>query len=174
MSTHPSYLIRPAQPQDLDRLHDLLLGLQDHLEASNTRIWRMTDGGRGHLRSQIAARIGSASVCALVAEHSADGVVACVFARTVTSNRYQPARSGVVDQLFVRADHRRRGVATRLVDALCRFFAAEGVADLSLRFVAGNHEAAGFWAALGFEPRIITTGANLDTVRSQLHTDPHR
>jgi GNAT superfamily N-acetyltransferase len=68
----------------------------------------------------------------------------------------------------VHASHRRRGVASRLVAAICRFFTDQGAADISLRYVIGNDEAAGFWQALGFVPRIVTAGAALETVQDRL------
>jgi len=157
--TLPDYIIRPAAPADLDRLVALLLELQDHVEESNPDTWRMTAAGRAEQRQQIASRLGAERTCALVAEHPEVGVVGCLFARIIVNNRYDPPRAGFFDQLAVRADHRRAGVATRLVAAACRFFAEQGVDDLSLRCIAGNAEAAAFWAALGFTPRIITAGS---------------
>ncbi|MBN1661873.1 MAG: GNAT family N-acetyltransferase [Anaerolineae bacterium] len=155
----PGYTIRPAEHEDLDRVTDLLLALQDHLEASNRDLWRMDGEARANLKGITAGRLTAPNGCALVAEHEADGVVGVIFGRVVTNSRYDPPRAGSIDQAYVRPDHRRRGVATRLVAAVCDYFAAEGVQDLSLRYVAGNEEAAGFWAARGFAPRIITAGA---------------
>jgi GNAT superfamily N-acetyltransferase len=163
-----AYTIRPAVQDDLDRLAGLVLSLQDHLEAANPELWRMTDQARSNLKGQMAGRLLSTSGRALVAEHETDGVVGVAFGRVVANNRYEPQRAGVIDQLFVRADHRRRGVASRLVGALCAFFAEEGTEDLSLRYVAGNDEAAAFWAALGFAPRIVTAGASRERVTHSL------
>jgi GNAT superfamily N-acetyltransferase len=158
------YTVRPAVHEDLDRVTELLLALQDHLEASNPDLWRMDDEARTNLKGVTAGRLAADKGCALVAEHGVDGVVGVIFGRVVTNNRYDPPRAGVVDQAFVRADHRRRGVATLLVRAVCAFFAQQDVEDLSLRYVAGNVEAAAFWTALGFVPRIVTTGASRGVV----------
>jgi GNAT superfamily N-acetyltransferase len=157
---------------DLDRLVELLLALQDHLEGANLDLWQMKGEARDRLRSQIAARLMAANSCALVAEHDDDGVVGVVFGRVVTNNRYIPDRAGLVDQAFVREDHRRCGVGSGLMSELCRFFAGEGVDDLSLRYVAGNEEAAGFWKALGFAPRIVTAGASRQAVETRLRQTP--
>ncbi len=162
------YTIRPARPADLDRLVELLQALQDHLEAANPDLWRMTGEGRAQLRSQIANRLRADDTCALVAEHDTDGVIGVAFGRVVTNSRYAPARVGQVDQLFVRAEHRRMGVASRLVAGLCRFFAGQGVEDLSLRYVVGNEEAAGFWSSLGFAARIVVVGADRRAVEARL------
>jgi GNAT superfamily N-acetyltransferase len=163
-----SYMIRPAQASDLDRLVELLLALQDHVEAANPNLWRMKPEARGNLKGQIAGRLQADLGCALVAQHEEDGVIGVIFGRVVTNNRYMPSRAGQVDQVFVRSDHRRAGVGSRLLAELCRFFAAEEVEDISLRYVAGNDEATCFWSAIGFSPRIITSGAKRQEVEAQL------
>mgnify|MGYP000458395758 FL=1 len=158
------YTIRPAVHEDLGRVAELLLALQDHLEASNPHLWRMDDEARANLKGGTAGRLSQPDSTVLVAEHEADGVVGVILGRVVTNKRYDPPRAGMIDQAVVRVDHRRQGVATQLVAAMCDFFAREGVADLSLRYVAGNEEATRFWAALGFTPRIVTAGATRSVV----------
>jgi GNAT superfamily N-acetyltransferase len=168
----PDYTIRTAQRADLDRIVELLLALQDHIEASNPDLWRLSVEARANLKGQLAARLEARGVCSLVADHDQDGVVGVVFGRILSSNRYEPSRAGSVDQLFVRPDHRRSGVARRLLAGLCRFFDQEGASDLSLRYVEGNQEAADFWMAAGFSPRIVTAGARLATVQCRLRQEP--
>ncbi len=162
------YSLRLARKEDLDRLEALLLTLQDHLEAANPNLWQMKKKARRALRAQIANRLQAGDSVNLVAEHVEDGVVGVINGRLVSNSRYLPSQAGTIDQAFVRADHRRRGVGTALVAAVCDFFAERGVHDLSLRYVVGNEEAAAFWTALGFEPRIITAGASLGSVEERL------
>jgi GNAT superfamily N-acetyltransferase len=163
-----SYIIRPARAADLNQLEELLLALQDHVEGANTALWRMRPEGREGMRAQIANRIALAANTAVVAEHAADGVVAIVFGRVVANHRYEPPLAGLVDQLYVRPNHRRRGVASRLIAEICRFFAEQGVGDISLRYAVGNDEATRFWQALGFAPRIVISGAALETIQARL------
>lgn len=163
-----SYTIRMARNEDLDRLEALLLALQDHLEAANPNLWQMKKEARRGLRAQITNRLQAGGSLTLVAEHVEDGVVGVINGRLLSNSRYLPSQAGTVDQAFVRADHRRRGVGAALVAAICGFFADQGVDDLSLRYVVGNEEAAAFWTALGFEARIITAGASRDQVEARL------
>jgi GNAT superfamily N-acetyltransferase len=165
---HGRYSLRPAQAADLDSLIELLLALQDQIEMSNADLWRMNPSARRNLKGQISARLKAASSCALVAEHEEDGIIGVIFGRIVTNNRYTPSRAGQVDQAFVRADHRRAGIGSQLVALLCRFFASEDVEDITLRYVVGNEEAAAFWSALGFAPRIITAGARRESMEDRL------
>jgi GNAT superfamily N-acetyltransferase len=165
---HWPYSIRPAEKADLDRLVELLLALQDHLEAANPGLWRMREESRANLKGKIASRLDAANSLTLVAEHEQYGVVGLISGRIATNNHYDPPLAGLVDQAFVRQDHRRRAVASRLVAELCRFFAANGVEDLSLRYVVGNDEAEAFWSALGFTPRILTAGARRSEIQARL------
>jgi GNAT superfamily N-acetyltransferase len=166
------YVIRRATVADLDRLVELLLMLQDRLEASNPDLWQMKQEARSQLKSQLSARLSAPNSCALVAEHGGDGIIGVILGRVTVNKRYIPTRAGLVDQAFVRADHRRAGVGSQLMAELCRFFAAAGVDDLSLRYVVGNEEAASFWAALGFAPRILTAGAGRKAVEARLGKIP--
>jgi len=165
---HGPYTLRPARAADLERLVELLLALQDQIERSNPDLWRMKPDARHNLKGQISGRLKAADSCALVAEHDEDGVVGAIFGRIIVNNRYTPSRAGQIDQAFVRPDHRRLGVGSRLVALLCGFFAAAGVEDVSLRYVAGNEEAAAFWSALGFAPRIITAGSRREALEQRL------
>ncbi|MGC9333556.1 MAG: GNAT family N-acetyltransferase [Anaerolineae bacterium] len=162
------YRVRPALITDVDRLVGLLAALQDHVETSNATIWEMTAEARRNLRGQVVSRVGAENGCALVAEYAQDGIVGMAFGRVVTNNRYQPSRAGLVDQVYVVPEHRHKGAGRRLVAEMCQFFAGEGVDDLSLRYVVGNAEAAAFWTAMGFEPRIITAGASRQQVEAAL------
>ncbi len=161
--------IRRAVKADLDRLVVLLLALQDHIEASSSQLWRMSSEARSQLKGKVAARLDAQDSCVLVAEHTEHGVVGVIFGRVITNNRYLPSRAGSLDQLFVHEDHRRAGVGTSLVAGLCRFFADEGVDDLTLRYVVANDEAAGFWMTLGFSPRITTSGARRQFVDERIN-----
>jgi len=166
------YHIRPAQQADLNCLSELLLALQDHIEAANPDLWRLSPEARHNLKGQLAGRLRAGNSLALVAEHETDGVVGVVFGRIVTNKRYTPSRAGQIDQAFVRQDHRRRGVGTRLLAELCRFFAAQGADDISLRYAVGNPEATRFWQALGFAPRIVTAGVRLERLQSGANPHP--
>jgi ribosomal protein S18 acetylase RimI-like enzyme len=128
----------------------------------------MNPEARGNLKGQIAARLHAAGSCALVAEHEMDGVVGVIFGRIITNNRYTPSLAGQVDQAFVRTNHRRARVASKLLYELCRFFAAQQVDQITLRYAEGNDEASRFWAAMGFAPRIVVAGASRQTIEAEL------
>jgi len=153
-----NYVIRLAMPADLDRLVELILALQQHVEASDPALWRLTEQAQKALPGQVAARLDDATSCILVAEHHQDGVVGLLLGRVMVDERYTPTRTGFIEQVFVAEGHRRQGVGVRLVAEICRFFAEQGVDDISLRYAVGNEGAVRFWTALGFAPRIVIAG----------------
>lgn len=163
-----AYQIRAADIDDLDRLTELLLALQDHVEGANPTLWQMTGQGRQNLKGQIRGRLTAQDARALVAEHPEQGVVGMIFGRVVVNNRYTPAQAGQIDQAFVHPNHRRRGVGALLAAGICRFFAEQGVEDLTLRYALGNDEAVAFWQALGFAPRIVVAGASRQEIEARL------
>lgn len=128
----------------------------------------MSPEARGNLKGQLAARLSATGSCALVAEHAKDGVIGVIFGRVIVNSRYTPSQAGQVDQAFVRPEHRRAGVGSELVRELCRFFAANQVEEITLRYAEGNVEASRFWAAIGFAPRIVTAGASRLMVEAHL------
>jgi GNAT superfamily N-acetyltransferase len=166
MSTQ--YTIRPARRTDLDRLAEMFLSLQDHVEAANPSLWHMKAEARHNIKGQIASRLTADETRLLVAEHDGDGVVGLISGRIAANKSYVPERVGLVDQIFVLPGHRRAGVGSRLVAEICHFFAEQGVDDISLRYVVGNEAAAGFWTALGFSPRIVTAGVTRQVVEKRV------
>lgn len=163
-----AYQIRTATVRDLDRMTELVLALQDHVESANPTLWQMTEEGRHNLKGQIRGRLTAQGARALVAEHPQHGVVGVIFGRLVVNNRYTPPQAGQIDQAFVHPDHRRRGVGALLAAGICRFFAEQGVEDVTLRYAIGNDEAMAFWQALGFAPRIVVAGASRQEIEARL------
>ena len=153
--------VRRAEACDLGSLLALHLALQDHLESASPDLWRMTPQARQQLEGQLAARLAAPESCVLVAEDKQWRLVGTASGRIVTNGRYLPARSGVIDQLYVLREHRRRGIGSLLVAELRRFFIGHEIRDVSLRSMYGNAQAEAFWEALGFTPRIVTLGTRL-------------
>jgi len=167
------WTIRIARESDLDRLVELRLALQDHIESCNPHIWRLSSEGRKRIREQLAALLAEPETRVVVATNEADAIVAMAVGRIHRRDDYVPRCTASIEMVFVEAPHRRQGVGTRLVAALCEFFASHNVEDISLRYIVGNREAERFWQNLGFQPRIITAGVRRDEVEKKLRLATH-
>lgn len=67
--------------------------------------------------------------------------------------------------VYVRPEHRERGVAAALTAQVARFAGERGVRRITLKTFAQNEEALLAWRGLGFEPRMIQMTAQVDLLR---------
>ena len=149
--------IRRAAYVDVDRIIELRLLLQHHIEASNSLVWRITEEGKKLLRQNVENDLVENDICVLLAE--ADGkIIGYVQGEVTSRSDYMPRTVGHVSLIYVVKQFRRKGVGRRLMQHLCKFFNLNKAEHLTVRYIIGNKEAEGFWRKLGFEP-IITTGA---------------
>jgi len=149
--------IRRAACLDVDRIVELRLLLQHHVEVSNSLGWRITDEGKKLLKQNVENDLAENDICVLLAE--ADGkIIGYVQGEVTSRSDYLPRTVGHVSLIYVMKKFRRKGVGKRLMQDLCKFFNLNKAEHLSVRYMIGNVEAEGFWTKLGFEP-IITTGA---------------
>jgi GNAT superfamily N-acetyltransferase len=70
--------------------------------------------------------------------------------------------------IFIEKSHRRRCIGTQLIHELCKYFEAENIQNITLRYVLGNQEAEAFWHHLGFTPIIHTAYTDLETLHSRV------
>ena len=142
---------------DVDRIVELRLLLQHHVEVSNSLGWRITDEGKKLLKQNVENDLAENDICVLLAE--ADGkIIGYVQGEVTSRSDYLPRTVGHVSLIYVMKKFRRKGVGKRLMQDLCKFFNLNKAEHLSVRYMIGNVEAEGFWTKLGFEP-IITTSA---------------
>ena len=120
----------PACAAIMSRSPDLLMEVVRYPPAECERILLRSTGPTG----RFAADLAGAAV-------DASGDI-CGFA---TANP-----SGVIGQVYVLSEHRRRGLGRALVDRALRGFADRGVERSILTAIAGNQAALGLYTRLGF------------------------
>jgi len=152
--------IRRAASSDVERIVELRLLLQEHAEKSNPLIWRMTEEGKKLLKQKVENDLADSNIHVLLAE--ADGeIIGYVQGEIARRSDYMPRTVGQVSLIYVVKQSRRKGVGTRLVKELCKFFCSNKAEDLTVRYIIGNKEAEGFWRKLGFESIITTSSTYL-------------
>lgn len=167
MPTQQNPTIRQARPTDREALVKMRLSMQEHMEASSSRIWRMTDEGRRSIAKDVEQMLSDEGGRVLVAVE--DGaVVGYTHGRVAHRVEYVPSGVGFIHGIYVQEPSRRRGVGTLLVWELAKYFRSQNVDEANLRYVRGNREGEGFWRSLGFEPVIHTANTSLDALESRL------
>ncbi len=62
---------------------------------------------------------------------------------------------GLIEEVFVGADHRGAGLASALVDGLIQELRLRAVDRIQIRVLARNSAARALWERLGFEPNVL-------------------
>lgn len=149
--------IRRAVSSDAQRVVQLRLLLQKHIEKSNPLIWRITKEGRNLLKQNVKSDIANDDIRILLAEANGE-TVGIVQGEVTCRSDHMPRIVGHVSLMYVMKGFRRRGIGKLLMKELCEFLRSRGTENLTVRYVIGNVEAESFWRKLEFES-IITTGS---------------
>jgi len=86
-------------------------------------------------------------LCWIMSEGNKAGFVLFGFER----HRFLPRTNGAVYELYVRPDHRRRGIARACAHKAIAELKSAGPSKIQLEVAAGNSGATVFWTSLGFE-----------------------
>ncbi len=76
-------------------------------------------------------------------------------------HRFLPRRTGVVYELYVAPDYRRRGIASACAERVLEELRSKRVSKIQLEVVEGNEAAARLWRKLGFRKvseRLVLAG----------------
>ena len=164
MTNIPS--IRKATPSDIDKLAQLRLLLQQHCEESNPMIWHMTKEGKTILKQRVQNELSTNNSHVLIAEMNGE-IIGSAHGEITHRTDYTPKTVGSISTVYVVREFRKRGVGALLVKQLCELFDAEGVEDVTLRYIIGNKEAEAFWRKLGFKPIITTAKTSLKELENK-------
>ena len=149
--------VRPWRPQDREALLALNAELQEHERArrpSRRLGAEMTEGYTCSLEAELARKGEDATV--LVAE-SGDGDVLGFASRFVVEDESErDPRQLRIEDVVVAEGARRQGIGCALVSAAFRFASERGVPRVVLSVLTSNEEAPATYAALGFQPVLLT------------------
>ena len=142
--------VRPATIADLSLVVELRLALlREH----------PTHPIYGGLRKDASSRARELFASQLRAEHeviflafvgdAVAGILRCM--ESVGSLLLEPAHYAYVSSVYVKPEHRRRGVLRAMVQSAELWAAKRGLDQMRLHNVAGSMEAEAAWSALGFD-----------------------
>jgi len=161
-------VIRTAEVEDIDALVWMRMALQEHLEKCDPEVWRISEKGQSITRQEITARLASGNNRFVIAETEGKRPIGMVLAEIVTNEYIEPSVYGHIHWLYVKESERRLGIGRILVRRSCDFFRARGIEQITVGYVVRNTEAANFWPALGFEPRLLQAGVSIDELHKNL------
>jgi GNAT superfamily N-acetyltransferase len=144
---HPAARVRRASAQDRKRLLDLWLDLVEHHRRLDPR-YPNVPGIREVLLGEIARDIERSSCRIWIAE-AGDEPAGFLFAELEAARPTEPAAAWI-HELYVAPELRRRGIASRLVEAADAWLVEVEARCTRVRVEPGNRAGLGFWRARGF------------------------
>ena len=148
--------VTAAEPAEVDAIAELWVELATNQRAHGSRL--LAEANRpfvADLLSRYAAD-GRLLVARTDAAREADGTVGFVMFRLEVGGYETDCVRGLVDNLYVVADHRSDGVGSALLGAAERRLHERGAAVISLEALAANSGARRFYRRHGYEPHRVT------------------
>ena len=142
--------IRAARPDDIDGLVDLWKELAKTHERLDSR-FKLVEKAEDIWRKHILSVISNQDCRVLVAVEAGalvgyiNGVIGSM------SPIFLQRAHGNIDDLYVAKTHRRRGIATKLLEELLGWFCSRGITRYQTSFSVRNPEAEAFWRSAGFQ-----------------------
>lgn len=143
--------VRPARPQEIDRVAALWGLITDH-HAALDPLFRMRRGpvAEGELRELLRALRRDPDVEIFVFEHGGTPEGLCIVRIDRAPPILEETERAEITDVGVRPELRRRGIARQLVEAAQAWVRDRGVARIEIQVAAGNREGQAFWRALGY------------------------
>jgi predicted GNAT family acetyltransferase len=129
-------------------------------------IWHMTEEGKTILKQRVQNELSTNNSHVLIAEMNGE-IIGSAHGEITHRTDYTPKTVGSISTVYVVREFRKRGIGALLVKQLCELFDAEGVEDVTLRYIIGNKEAEAFWRKLGFKPLITTAKTSLKELENK-------
>jgi GNAT superfamily N-acetyltransferase len=148
--TPPASCVRRAEARDLDRLAELFAELLVH-HAAIEPAFRVHGEARERLAKRLARQLCDPDVAIFVWEETCGPVGFCSVRVEAAPGALVEASRAEIADLGVRAQCRRSGIGSALVEAARAWVRSRGAERLEVRVAVRNQEGQAFWRALGFE-----------------------
>lgn len=169
------YRIRLATQEDIGELIRMQMALQRCMARVGRKMLRLRPGSAERLCEYYRTQIDDELSRVFVAQcHASEDVVGMGTGRIWLHADYVPKQSGELIDLWVDPEHRRQGLAGRLVARLLRFFRANGIEFLAVNYVQGSPAAEVLWRRFGFHPVLMTATAERREIETALGISSQR
>lgn len=149
------YSVCTATQQDIRDLVRMRLLLQEHMEQVNGLIMRYGNAWKKDLPFLYNKLLDDLNVVIIKAITEKDNKIVGMMVGTIIEHPYFTiVRSVKIDDVWVDAEYRQKGICSLMLTDLHKGFAEKGIRDFTLNYVVNNNEAEQTWRALGFIPTI--------------------
>jgi len=155
--------IRKAESNDLVRMVEFRIKLQDHMEKVNKWILRFKEGWKDGLSDSYKKKIKDQNSLVLIAEMKPNDPVGMAIATIQEHPNFTIENSVKIDDVWVEEEFRRNNICKKLLTKIIEYYQAKGIKLFSLNYVENNIEAEKVWKRLGFNPAINYCMHYLDT-----------
>jgi ribosomal protein S18 acetylase RimI-like enzyme len=143
--------IRRATVKDVPAVVPLWQEMMDFHAALDAWRFRPAEDGASYWAEAVAGWLKDENCCAFVAD-AGDRLVGYIIGWVRQPVPiFQPGVYGLVSDMCVAADCRRRGIGRRLFEALKAWFRERGASHVSLRVAVTNPVSQAFWRSVGCE-----------------------
>lgn len=169
------YELRLATADDVGELVRMQIALQESTVDVGTYMLRLGRESIIQLHDYYRSQVADEQTRVLVArDGQTTQAVGMGTGRIWMHAGYVPTRSGELIDIWVEPDHRRCGIATRIITRLLQFFHVNRIEFLAVNYVEGNEVAETLWRKLGFSPVLTTATAGRAEVAKAMRTGAGR
>lgn len=160
--------IRHYDPKDRNTLRDLVLQLHETLRPLDEDLAPGGEIIEGYFNDLVSRVEQSAGAIFLAEDDNHVIGYVCLWGLVAPDDLDErPDRYSFMAELFVRPDHRSRGIGRRLVACAERHALACGAHKLELKVLARNEAALRFYQALDYKPRVVIMNKRLRPVADE-------
>ena len=155
-------MIRLAREEDAEQIGSLWLEMVDHHHAFDPHLFRASPSGARMYAQQIEQRLDDPGTRVLVVElERAIVAYGLGMIADITTDVFEPLRSGLLADIFVSPRYRRLGWGRKLVERMMLWFRSEDVQHFEWHVSAGNSGAISFWRSIGGKTTMLRMRAEL-------------
>jgi GNAT superfamily N-acetyltransferase len=148
--------VRLATPGDIPAIVRRWRDLMKAHARLDPQLYRLTPGAAETYAAFVRRRMGDRQTAAFVAPEGDDDIAGYILGGVgYRAPIFEVQQVGMIFDLVVRPDTRRRGVGRALVGALRDWFSRHDIEWLQVNYSPDNPESSGFWQGMGFRPLLI-------------------
>ena len=147
--------IREMRADELSEIVNLWTLLLEHHQSLDQRLYQSGRAPNQNYEQWVKRRLREDGAKIWVAEvegHLVGYLLGMVGYRLPT---YEVRAVGMICDLVIRPEHRRKAIGSRLVEQVIFAFLNQGIECIQVNYDVDNLEARAFWTSMGFDSRLV-------------------